>query len=133
MDFFFRGRFKSHEQAQFSSNCPVCGDCGYTSQTTPSAKCPGIGQTCRVCSRLNHFGKMCKSVGKGHFRQNDDSEKSETLIFSVDSVNGTNNTVQNLLCSPDRDPSDTCYRYWTKSFYSERIAAQQAFQRLSSS
>ncbi|XP_067284600.1 uncharacterized protein [Pseudorasbora parva] len=35
-----------------------CTRCGYTHEPR---KCPAYGQTCEVCHRKNHFGKMCKT------------------------------------------------------------------------
>ena len=42
-----------------------CGNCGYSSHATGSAKCRARAKTCRLCSKRNHFAKCCRSSRKG--------------------------------------------------------------------
>ncbi|KAJ8368319.1 hypothetical protein SKAU_G00083470 [Synaphobranchus kaupii] len=39
-----------------------CSNCGASSHTTRAPNCPARGQTCRNCSKPNHFAKVCRSA-----------------------------------------------------------------------
>jgi hypothetical protein len=47
-----------------ASEKPTCPNCGY--KHTKKDKCPAQGQTCKLCSKPNHFAKVCRSARKGH-------------------------------------------------------------------
>jgi hypothetical protein len=47
-----------------ASEKPTCPNCGY--KHTKKDKCPAQGQTCKLCSKPNHFAKVCCSARKVH-------------------------------------------------------------------
>ena len=64
-----------------------CGNCGYSSHATGSAKCPARAKTCRLCSKMNHFAKFCRSSRKGSaVGQIQQPNESAPFVLSVNSV-----------------------------------------------
>lgn len=47
-----------------ASEKPICPNCGY--KHTKKEKCPARGKTCKLCSKRNHFAKVCRSGRKVH-------------------------------------------------------------------
>ena len=37
-----------------------CGNCGYAKHQSAD-QCPAIGKTCRICQKVNHFSRACRS------------------------------------------------------------------------
>lgn len=65
-----------------------CSKCGYKHEPR---KCPAYGQTCKVCSRKKHFGRMCRTKKiKEHSRKMErrvneiEREESEMFIGPID-------------------------------------------------
>ena len=42
-----------------------CGNCGYSSHVTGSAKCPAMAKTCRLCPKMNHFASVADLPERG--------------------------------------------------------------------
>lgn len=71
----------------------VCGNCGFNKSRQ---QCPALGQECRLCKKLNHWAKCCRS--KHTFKHvnfaeavqsNDqyDSSSDENYVFSLNKTN----------------------------------------------
>lgn len=66
-----------------------CNKCGYKHEPR---KCPAFGQTCKVCNKKNHFGRMCQTKKpKESYRKMErsvnkiDREESEMFIGALES------------------------------------------------
>lgn len=57
-------RLHSDTNTSHVSSKPVCQNCGY--KHTKKEKCPAFGKTCKLCSKGNHFAKVCRSSKKVH-------------------------------------------------------------------
>ena len=53
-----------------------CTRCGYTHEPK---KCPAYGKVCNECSRINHFGRVCRTP-----RQKDNSKKTERKVYELE-------------------------------------------------
>ena len=64
-----------------------CGNCGYSSHATGSAKCPARANTCRLCSKINYFAKCCRSSRKGNaVGQIQQPNESAPFVLSMNSA-----------------------------------------------
>jgi len=48
--------FQGHNEAQAGAEC---GKCGWTH---PVGRCGTVGQACRICDRIGHFARVCRTV-----------------------------------------------------------------------
>lgn len=63
-----------------------CSNCGSKSHASGAPQCPARGQTCRNCSKLNHFAKVCRSApatGRPQYGRPQSSSSDYTDISNV--------------------------------------------------
>ena len=78
-----------------------CGQCGYGH--TKEMKCPAVNQRCRLCRRLGHFQRVCRTNVREVYRDTDNFSDDEVHIDSA--VHEDSETTVN-----DNN------RPWTKTF-----------------
>ena len=57
-------RLHSDTSSSHASSKPECSNCGY--KHTKKEKCPAYGKTCKLCSKRNHFARVCRGSKKVH-------------------------------------------------------------------
>lgn len=80
---------RSQRDNRNSSNQSKCNRCGYCHDF--KANCPAQGKTCNVCTKPNHFGRMCKSrnIGTIEYASNAIATNDEFFIGALErSVTG---------------------------------------------
>lgn len=63
------------------------GKCTYCGTTHKPLNCPAYGKTCHKCKRKNHFSSVCVARTIACIETNNESDKSEMDVFTLDTIN----------------------------------------------
>ena len=70
-----RPRIKGKEKKpETSKSKDKCGRCGYGKT---HKKCPAMGQQCKLCKKMNHYAKSCRSKEFHYLEEVEDSDPEE--------------------------------------------------------
>ncbi|CAL9700809.1 unnamed protein product [Knipowitschia caucasica] len=91
---------RKHKAA--ASDSKDCNKCGYKHEY---GKCPAYGQTCNLCSRKNHYARVCRSKKpKDYYKKSDRSvneiEQEESELF-IGAIHSSSKQVQRQQSSKD--------------------------------
>ena len=95
-----RGRGQPRQQQRQQLRYDTSASCSKCGRMHAPRQCPAYGQTCRLCSKLHHYARMCRSGKQVHFSQrhrdnvypcDDEYEYENDNVYSYDDENDYDN------------------------------------------